>query len=303
MTTATNPKQTKITDRTETAERLLRSSLEHSYEPSTDVDWDAPVLPGVFAIPPHRVSLYGTDLWERLSHDQRVELSKHEVCSVARIGVWFEIILMQLLLRYAYDRDPRDPHIHYALTEIADECRHSIMFGRMIEKYGVPDYTPRRLTNELGRFFKTVGYGPALFAGALIAEEITDQLQRESMRDESIQPLTRQVNQIHVTEEARHVRYAREELARLMPRTNRLRRAVARFTTAQMAVVIANNLVHRDVYAAVGIDPKVGYRAAQANPNHQETKRWTARKLVPFLREMGLIGGPTELQWRRAHLI
>jgi hypothetical protein len=292
-----------ITDRAETAERLLRSSLEHSYEPSTDVDWDAPVLPGVFAIPPHRVSLYGTDLWERLNHDQRVELSKHEVCSVARIGVWFEIILMQLLLRYAYDRDPRDKHIHCALTEIADECRHSIMFGRMIEKYGVPDYTPRRLTNELGRFFETVGYGPALFAGALIAEEVTDQLQRESMRDESIQPLTRQVNKIHVTEEARHVRYAREELARLMPKTGPVRRGVARFVTAQMAVVIANNLVHRDVYAAVGIDPKVGYRAARANPHHQETKRWTARKLMPYLREMGLIGGPTELQWRRAHLI
>ena len=67
---------------------------------------------------------------------------------IARIGLWFEIILMQMLLRYAYDRDPRRQHIQYALTEIADECRHSVMFARMTERYGVPDYAPRRPTHR-----------------------------------------------------------------------------------------------------------------------------------------------------------
>lgn len=28
------------------------------------------------------------------------------MCSIARVGLWFEIILMQMLLRYAYGRDP-----------------------------------------------------------------------------------------------------------------------------------------------------------------------------------------------------
>jgi hypothetical protein len=88
----------------------------------------------------HRVSLYGTELWDQLTEEQRITLSIHEVCSVARVGLWFEIILMQMLLRYAYDRDPRTQHIQYALTEIADECRHSVMFAKMTERYGVPDY-------------------------------------------------------------------------------------------------------------------------------------------------------------------
>ena len=35
-----------VNDREATAERLLRSSLEHSYEPSLDVDWDAPLVDG-----------------------------------------------------------------------------------------------------------------------------------------------------------------------------------------------------------------------------------------------------------------
>ena len=195
-----------VNDREATAERLLRSSLDHSYEPSIDIDWSAPLVDGLWGVPEHRVSLYGTELWDTLSDEQKRTLSIHELCSVARIGLWFEMILMQMLLRYSYDRDPRSRHIQYALTEIADECRHSIMFAKMNEHCGVPDYRPRRLTHELGRVFKAVASGPAMFAGTLFVEEILDQLQREAMRDETVQPLTRMVNKIHVTEEARHVR-------------------------------------------------------------------------------------------------
>jgi len=293
----------KVADREATAARLLKSSLDHSYEPGIDIDWSAPLVDGMWGVPEHRVSLYGTGLWDTLSDEQKRTLSIHELCSIARIGLWFEMILMQMLLRYSYDRDPRSQHIQYALVEIADECRHSIMFAKMNAHCGVPDYRPRRLTHELGRFFKAVATGPAMFAGTLFVEEILDQLQREAMRDETVGPLTRMVNKIHVTEEARHVRYAREELVRIMPKVNAAERALANYLTARIAYVVARNLIHRDVYASVGIDPAVGFTTAQANPHHQEMMRWSARKLVPFLREQKLIGGPTEVLWRKAHLI
>lgn len=290
-------------DREATAQRLLRSSLEHSYEPSLDIDWEAPLAPALYGMPAHRVSLYGTELWDGLTEEQRITLSIHEVCSIARVGLWFEIILMQMLLRYAYDRDPRTGHVQYALTEIADECRHSIMFARMTEKYGVPDYKPSWHTQNAGRFFKTVAAGPAMFAATLVAEEITDQLQREGMKDDTVQPLTRMVSKIHVTEEARHVRYAREELSRLIPDTGPVGREVARWLTAIAGYRIATNLIHPDVYKSVGLDPKVARKVAKANPHHQDTIRWTARKLVPFLREQGMIGGPSEVLWRKAYLV
>jgi hypothetical protein len=298
---ATTP--AKVADREATAQRLLRSSLEHSYEPNLDIDWDAPLVDGLYGMPAHRVSLYGTQMWDQLTEEQRVTLSIHEVCSIARVGLWFEIILMQMLLRYAYDRDPRSQHIQYALTEVADECRHSIMFARMTSRYGVPDYAPRWHAHLGGRLFKTIAAGPAMFAGTLVAEEITDQLQREGMKDDTVQPLTRMVSKIHVTEEARHVRYAREELVRLMPKTNAVQREAARWLSAAAAHRIATNLIHPDVYLSVGLDPKQARKVAMANPHHQETIRWTSRKLVPFLREQGMIGGPSEILWRKAYLV
>ncbi|MCW2783568.1 MAG: rane protein, partial [Marmoricola sp.] len=64
-------------------ERLLKSSARQSYDPDVDIDWDAPEVPGLWWMQPERMSLYGTTLWDELSVEQRIELSKHEVASIA----------------------------------------------------------------------------------------------------------------------------------------------------------------------------------------------------------------------------
>ncbi|MDN5932993.1 MAG: diiron oxygenase [Pseudonocardia sp.] len=293
----------KVTDRESVAERLLRSSLEHSFDPSIDIDWDADLVEGRYGIAPERCSLYGTELWDGLTEEQRVTLSVHEICSIAQVGLWFEMILMQMLLRYSYDRDPRTGHVQYALTEIADECRHSIMFAKLAARYDVPDYRPGRLVHKLGALFAATAGGATMFASVLVAEETLDQLQRESMRDERVQPLSRMINRIHVTEEARHVRYAREELARLMPRLTAHQRRLVRALTPVVSFVVIRSLIHPGVYACVGLDPVAARRVARANPCHRDTIAWSARKLMPFLREVGVVGGPLGWVWRRAGLV
>jgi hypothetical protein len=290
-------------DREATAERLLRSSLDHSYEPSIDIDWDAPLLAGAWGLPEHRVSLYGTQLWEGLGEEQRRTLSVHELCSIARIGLWFEMILMQMLLRYSYDRDPRRRHIQYALVEIADECRHSVMFARTAEKLGVPSYQPPPAILRLGKMFAAKGDGASAYAAILVAEEILDIFQRDLMKDERVQPLTRATSQIHVVEEARHMRFAREEIARRAPELSGWQRRKHRTIVASVAAIVADNLVQPGVYAAVGLDPEEAKTAARANEHYAGKLRDAAGGLTRFLREVGLIGGPSELLWKRAGLV
>ena len=290
-------------DREATATRLLKGSAERSYDPAVDIDWDAPLLDGVMFHQEHRITLYGTELYEGLTHEQRVELSRHEVASLATLGVWFETILMQMLIRHTYDRQVTSQHVRYALTEVADECRHSVMFSQLIERLGCPPYRLDRYHHELGRLMKTAVFGPAMWAATLIAEEILDAFQREAMVDETIQPLVRMVSRIHVVEEARHVRYAREELIRQLDRASGPERATTRLITARAALGIATHLVHPGSYAAVGLDPKHARRVARRNPYNQETLRWSARRLVGFFDELGLMRGPGMVLWRRSGLV
>ncbi len=292
-----------VPDRDRTATRLLRSSAEHSYDPEVEIDWDAPLAADRFFTPEHRSSLYGTELWRGLSQAERITLTRHEVASIASLGVWFETILMQLLLREYYRADPTAAHSQYALTEVADECRHSVMFGRMIAKLECPVYRVGAFDDALGKWIAATATGPRMYAAILIAEEILDSLQREAAADETVQPLVRMVSRIHVIEEARHVRYAREELARQVRAAGTRRLAFDRLVIARAAYLTGTRIISPQVYRSVGIDPEVGRRAARANPYHRETMRWAGERIVAYLRELDLIGGPGLALWRRSGLL
>ena len=283
--------------------RLLRSSARQSYDPEVDIDWDAPPVDGLWFMQPERLSLYGTPLWDRLTDEQRRELSRHEVASIASVGLWFELILMQMMVRELYDADPRTARTQYALTEIGDECRHSVMFGRAIERLGVPAYGPVRHVHRLGRGFKTLASGVSGYASILVAEEILDRWQRELMKDERVQPLIRMVSRIHVLEEARHMSFAREQIQDLVPTLSRRSLGWHRTITANTAFFVARSLVNPQVYAAVGLDPREACRRALGNPHYQRTLAWMGERVVGFLDEQGLIGRGQRSTWRRSLLM
>ena len=286
-----------------TATRLLGSSARNSYDPDLDIDWDAPVELDMKFMPFERTSLYGTDLWERMTERQRVELSRQELASVAGTGLWFEIILIQMLARWAYHQDPQDPRTQYALTEIGDETRHVVMFAKAIARIGAPTYRPGPLIHHLARLYKATARGPALFAPVLVAEEITDRLQRETVNESDVHPLVRMVSRIHIVEEARHVRFAREEVARQMAKAGPVAKIISNVASAVVASFVANALISPDVYRTVGLDVDEAVEAARTNPNWHESRRWMAEKIMAYLGEQGMLTWYTKPIYGFAHLV
>lgn len=297
----------RVKDREVTAVRLLRSAARASFDPDIAVDWDASFDPTMPYMPPERVSLYGTTAWDRLSTLERIELSKHELASLTAVGIWLELNLMQLFMRHIYDLDPRTAHAQFALTEVGDETRHSVMFGRLLTKLGTPPYGVPKPVHNIGRAFKALGGGPSMWAIFLVGEELFDRFQRATMDDERVQPVIREISRIHVVEEARHVRYAREEIARSMAGLGQERLAVARraghrLVTAFGATAAMEFMIDPEVYRCVGIPPKTGREIALANPHYRETRLWMGEKIVPFLSELGLVAGAAGGLWRKAGL-
>ncbi|CAB4717525.1 MAG: diiron oxygenase [Actinobacteria bacterium] len=302
MSTLT-PTNTPAHDRLVTAGRLLRTAVKHSYDPEVELDWESEPVPGLWWVPEHRVSLYGTPLWEQMSLEQRIELSRHECASAHAIELWVETVLMQMLIRYVYTQDASEAHAWHVYTEIAEECRHSTMFGMMIRKSGAPFYGPGRRLKRLGKVFGAVASPTLCMASALFFEEYGDALQREVMNDETCQPIVRAASRLHVIEEARHITFARDELARRVPELSPWERRYVAAQTGPFAYSVVSSMIHPRVYAAVGLDIDEALRQVRANPHRAETQRWASATSVELFESLGLVDRFTRQWWRRAQII
>lgn len=287
----------------QSAERLLASAARLSRDPMTEIDWDACLEEDLYGLSPEWSTLYGTAYWDELSEEQRRELTRHESASVASTGIWFELILQQMILRDVYSTDPASSEFQWALTEVADECRHSIMFARTIGKVGSPVYSPSFVTRELGRLFKTLAVGESAYAAILVAEEVLDVMQRDWMRDPRVLPLIRQVNNIHVVEESRHMMFARDETRAALVGAGRARRWTSALVIAIAASVIVRAMVNPAVYANVGLDAGRAVREAAGNEHHRALMRSSCSGLMEFLGSAGLLTGPAVRIYRRVGLI
>lgn len=295
--------ETEQTAREDIARKLLESSATLSFDPAQEVDWETPLDTDFHGTSPEWSSLYRTSYWDEMTEEQRRKLTRQEAASVASTGIWFEMILQQMILRDFYGKDPTDAAFQWALTEIADECRHSIMFARGAEKLKAPAYQPRRIIVELGRVFKTVAFGEAAYASILVAEEVLDVMQRDWMRDDRVVPFVRTINNIHVVEESRHMKFAREETLERMKGSSWLRRQINALVISICSYAIVTSMVSHKVYANAGLDTKRAVREASANQHYKAMMRSSCSGLMEFLSSAGLLTKASTFVYKRANLI
>ncbi|MGB8408257.1 MAG: diiron oxygenase [Mycobacterium sp.] len=287
------------TTRAEFADRLLKGSVRKSYAPVVDIDWDAPLDSDKYFLPPKVVSLYGTPIWEAMSRPEQIELSRQELVNTLSAGIWFENILNQALLRKMMHQDPTDSATHYELTELGDETRHMVMFGKAIEKVGADPVRPklyqRMVINALPFFFR----GSVLWVAALIGEEIFDSLQRQMMDDPELQPMVQRLMRIHVTEEARHIQFARDGLRKRTPEMSWWKRFWVGNVNGIGGLFFRFLFTNKVQYSRVGLDARAARRMARRSPHRIETQIAGFAPLAAFLDEVGLLGPIARRLWRR----
>ena len=283
--------------------RLLESSAKLSYDPDLEVDWDAPLGDTLHGLNPEWSTLFGTPYWDEMTEAQRVTLTRHEVASIMSTGIWFEMILQQMILRDEYTRDHSSDTFRFAITEIGDECRHSNMFARACRALGATGYFPRRSAVELGRLYKTTATGELSYAAILVAEEVLDVMQRDWMNGEDVLPMVRTTSRIHVVEESRHMKFARQSVREHLAGAGRTRRQWSGLVIAIAANIIVSNMVSPKVYAAAGLDVDRAVREAKDNAHHKALLRSSCTHLMDFLSEVGLLTPAAVRIYRRANML
>ncbi len=212
--------------------RLSRQSVDKHFDAFADVDWESPEM----AISPEdpRFVLWSSDPlaatdWYRSQSPQvRSRVALHRVAAAMRIGWEFENVLQRGLLEYAFWLPNKRPEFRYIHHEIAEESQHTMMFQEVIDRSdldvrGMPLAVKlaSRPVVWLSRLF------PALFFLFVLAgEDPVDHLQRQQLRSGDTHPVIERIMRIHVTEEARHISFARQYLKRTVPRLGLVRRTI-----------------------------------------------------------------------------
>ena len=269
----------------------------------TEIDWSEPLDPTKYGCSPEWSTLYGTPYWDDLTPEQRIRLTRHEFASIMCIGIWFEMMLQAIVIRDQYLSDYHQPEFQFALTEVADECRHSIMFAKASDKMVGTSYQPHPRLAKFGKIFMATVKDEVAYTGILIAEELLDVFQRGCMRDERVLPFIRTINEIHVLEESRHMKFAREEVRESVKNVSWSRRQWSAVYVAAAASYIFTSLVRPQAYKDAGLDHRRAIHDMRRNHHYQAMVRSGCVHLMEFLDEVGLLTRPAARIYRKVHML
>jgi hypothetical protein len=287
--------------------RLSALSVTHHFDAYGDIDWDAPEFEIDRMDPRWELSsddpLAGTAWYQNLPAEQRRGLGLGRAVTMMKTGIEFERILKQGLLEFAGTLPNGAAEFRYAYHEVIEECQHSLMFQEFVNRSGfdaagLPRYARlgARLVITLGRRFP-----PLFFIFVLGGEEPIDYVQRKVLRDDDdLPPVLERVMRIHVTEEARHLSFARSYLKTRAARLGWYGRLQLGIGAPIILAMMARMMLRPSpqLVAEYRIPKEV---LAEAYTNNAAAKAenlaaiWRVRKLCA---EMGVLGGSYRLWWR-----
>lgn len=220
-----------------------------------------------------------------------------------KVGLEFENVLCRGILEYVNILPNGAPEYRYAMHELIKEGQHQLMFQEFVNRSGIPvDGMP--WDARLGsRFIVLLGARfPALFFMFVLGgEDPIDHLQREALRAGNSHPLLESIMRIHVTEEARHLSFARSYLKHEVASMGRLNRLILSIGTPLILGEMGRMMLmpSKQMVKEFAIPDEVLDEAFHHNPEFQAGAAVALRKVRRLAVELG-IGGPLARSiWKR----
>lgn len=207
------------------AARLCEVSVRKAHDPFLDIPWDAPESKIDPRDPRFELRaddpLGATSWYASQEPELRARLGLEMLCQTTRFGIEAETTLSRGLLAWIEGGSQEASVFRYALHEVIEECRHSLMFRTFIDRSGSETHGYGMFNTWHAHYVVRIAPRfPELFFFYVLAGEIfVDADNRARLAHRSrLHPLVARIMQIHVTEEARHVRFAESFLREYMPR-------------------------------------------------------------------------------------
>jgi hypothetical protein len=287
--------------------RLSHQSVVKHFDAYADVPWDEPgfeIRPNdpLWELP-DTDGLGATSWYRALPQETRARLGLDRTAEMMKTGLQFESVLKRGLLEFTSELPNRSPEFRYAYHEVIEEAQHSLMFQEFVNRSGADPTGLKRIDRIGARFVIGLGrrFPPLFFIFVLGGEDPIDYVQRQELRSGvPIHPLVERIMRIHVTEEARHLSFARHYLKTQTPALSRWKRVqlgvgapLVLASMAQMMLQPSSQLIER-----YQIPRPVLKEAYSDNPAHKAGVLDSMTKVRRLLSELGLLGPGYRRLWR-----
>jgi hypothetical protein len=230
-------------------------------------------------------------------------LGLDRTAEMMKTGLQFESVLKRGLLEFASELPNRSPEFRYAYHEVIEEAQHSLMFQEFVNRSGADPTGLKRIDRIGARFVIGLGrrFPPLFFIFVLGGEDPIDHVQRQELRSGiPIPPLLERIMRIHVTEEARHLSFARHYLKTQMRNLSRRQRLQLGIGAPLVLSVMAQMMLQpsQELIRRYQIPRAVLAEAYTDNPAHKAGVLESLAKVRRLCSELGLLGPGYRRLWR-----
>ena len=290
--------------------RLNHQSVHKHFDAFADIDWDSDELHLDPEDPRWELAddpICKTAWYQALPATTRARLGCEMTASKMKSGLQFENILKRGLLEYAFKLPNNSPEFRYAYHEVIEEAQHGLMFHEFVNRSGYDpnglgaiDKFGARAVNGFARWFPEL-----FFIFVLGGEDPIDHVQRRALRRGEKHPLKERIMRIHVTEEARHLSFARHFLKRAVPALSRPKQAALAIGAPLVLAVMADMMLKpsRQLIERYSIPAEVIAEAYDDNPGHKAATAESLAKVRSLCDELGLLRAPFGRLWSLLGLV
>jgi hypothetical protein len=291
-------------------ERLSRQSVTKHFDAYADVAWDDAGMQIDPTDPRWELTdsdpLGATNWYRSQPQEVRAEIGLYRIASNMKVGLQFESILKRGLLEFAAQLPNHSPEFRYAYHEVIEESHHALMFQEFVNRTGLPIPGMPKLINILARRVVLMGrrFPSMFFVFVLGGEDPIDHVQRETLRSEhELHPLLERIMRIHVTEEARHLSFARHYLKRSVPKLGFGPRTAVSIQAPITLGIMAGLMLQPPSHLIRRYNvPRDVVKQAYSTPEVYASVAESLRKVRQLCVELGLVTPVTKPIWKALHI-
>jgi hypothetical protein len=240
-------------------------------------------------MPDEAVSIYGSDIWEKMTKSEKAELRRHtQAWNISQFlqGEQAALLAASKIVQSVPDLDAK----FYAATQVMDEARHVEAYRKLLTKFrcAYPMTDPlQELVNDAladSRWDVTYLAMQVVIEGLALAAFGT-------IRDLAQNPLARMVNAYVMEDEARHVAFGRLSLRDYYPQLTQKERDEREEFLVEACYLMRDRMTQsKEIYEVLGLPVQACQEFTENSEIVKLYRTLLFQRIVPIVKDIGLWG-------------